>query len=140
MVAKVNKVTPVSLEYPLSVFNKNSTIKQTCFFLSSSLDADLIPGQTGVDVLFLASKTLPLCPSVSETLNSVEYTTLTDCDGLYLFTRQIPYRFFGTLQLQLRYFSTARQPTDFLLLFNFFEYLATRIIRITVTNIVCAVP
>jgi len=88
MVARVNKVTPVSLGYPLSVFNKNSTLKQTCFFLSSSLDADLIPGQTGIDVLFLTSKTLPLCPSVSETLNSVEYTTLTDCDGL-LFTRHL---------------------------------------------------
>jgi len=25
-VARVNKVTPVSLEYPLSVFNKNSTL------------------------------------------------------------------------------------------------------------------
>jgi len=27
-VARVNKVTPVSLGYPLSVFNKNSTVKE----------------------------------------------------------------------------------------------------------------
>ena len=27
-VARVNKVTPVSLGYPLSVFNKNSTLKE----------------------------------------------------------------------------------------------------------------
>ena len=29
MVARVNKVTPVSLGYPLSVFNKNSTLNTT---------------------------------------------------------------------------------------------------------------
>jgi len=28
-VARVNKVIPASLGYPLSVFNKNSTLKQT---------------------------------------------------------------------------------------------------------------
>jgi len=32
-VARVNKVTPVSLGYPLLVFNKNSTLKGICIIL-----------------------------------------------------------------------------------------------------------
>jgi len=39
-VARVNKVTPVSLRYPLSVFNKNLTLKQISIWAQDGIEGN----------------------------------------------------------------------------------------------------